>query len=98
MAAVAGSSASLVPVGEERAYWGAKVERREEIMWAGVFGRNFDRGSIGGDCEVRLSEGRGVARTCWTFLQPASWRRIEGHFMAALRSRWWRAVHDEGPK
>lgn len=38
----------------------------------------------------------GVARTCWTFLQPASWVKMEGHFMAFDRSIWRRAVHAVG--
>ena len=33
----------------------------------------------------------GVARICWIFLEPARWVRIEGHFIAADRSRWSRA-------
>ena len=37
----------------------------------------------------------GVARTCWIFLEPARWVRMEGHFMAALRSRWRREGQEE---
>jgi len=35
----------------------------------------------------------GVARTCCTFLAPASWVRIVGHLMAFDRSIWRRAFH-----
>ena len=35
-------------------------------------------------------------RTCWIFFEPASWRRIVGHFVAALRSRWGRAAQEVG--
>ena len=33
----------------------------------------------------------GVARICWIFLEPARWVRMEGHLIAADRSRWSRA-------
>ena len=38
----------------------------------------------------------GVARICWTFLDPAKCVRMEGHLMAAERSRWRRAFQDSG--
>lgn len=61
----------------------AKVERRR----AAVEGSGRKRGRWG-DC--------GVAMTCWIFLEPARCVRIEGHFIAALRSRCRRAGQDEG--
>lgn len=61
----------------------AKVERTRAAVEGS--GRKRDRC---GDC--------GVARTCWIFLEPARCVRMEGHFMAALRSRWRREGQDDG--
>lgn len=38
----------------------------------------------------------GVARICWIFLLPARWVRIDGHLIAAERSRCRRAVQEDG--
>lgn len=36
----------------------------------------------------------GAARACWIFLEPARCVRMEGHLMAAERSRWRRETQD----
>ena len=41
-------------------------------------------------------DGAGAARTCWIFLDPASWVRIVGHFIARERSMWAREDQDSG--
>lgn len=59
----------------------------------------FDRASISAEVEVLMNRERiegledsvGVARTCWTFLAPASWVRMLGHLMAFDLSIWRRA-------
>lgn len=38
----------------------------------------------------------GVARICWIFFEPAKCVRIEGHLMAAERSRCKRAFQESG--
>lgn len=68
-----------------RSYWGAKVERSDDRVVSVACGRKWRRWS--GKVEVR---------TCWTFLEPASWVRTVGHLIAADRSRWRRADHDLG--
>lgn len=50
-------------------------------------------GESGGRKRDRCEE-EGVARICCTFLVPARCVRIEGHLMAAERSRWRRESHD----
>lgn len=37
-----------------------------------------------------------MARICWIFFDPAKCVRMEGHLMAADRSRWRRAFHEFG--
>ena len=55
-----------------------------------------DCGDKVGEEEEEEEEAMGVARTCWTFLEPARWVRMEGHLMARERSRWYRARHAVG--
>src|ERR1700722_14723859 len=83
LAAVEGSVASFRPSEPGcTSYCGAKVERRLARVEAGWWGRK---------CSRVLA----VVRACCTFLEPARWVRTVGHLMAALRSRWWRAVQEE---
>ena len=50
------------------------------------------RSAVAGSARKRERCGDwGVASTCWIFLEPARCERIEGHFIAALRSRCRRA-------
>lgn len=74
-------------VGAERGWIWAKEARRAAIARGGVRGRRCVRMSCVG---VLGEEGGGEARTCWIFLEPASWVRMLGHFMARERSRWYR--------
>jgi len=46
--------------------------------------------------DVAEEGGAGAARTCWIFLDPASWVRIVGHFMARERSMCARESQDWG--
>lgn len=64
-------------------YCGAKEESRDWIVEVGVLGRKRERTE-------------GSVRTCWTFLEPERCRRTVGHFIAAERSRWWRAAQEVG--
>ena len=75
--------ASEIPSGDVMEYWLANVERRDSRTVGGVLGRRAVR------CE-------GEVRICWIFLLPLRWRRMVGHFMALLRSRWCLAAQVEG--
>lgn len=76
-----------MPSEEVMEYWFANVERRLERMEGEVEGSREERWSVSGGREVR---------TCWIFLEPERWRSIEGHLMAAERSRWCRPAQAEG--
>ena len=87
MAAVSGLRARESPSGWVREYWGANVERSLSKVVGEWLGRKEERWSGPGGLEVR---------TCWIFLLPERCSRMEGHLMAAERSRWWRPAQWEG--
>lgn len=68
-----------------RGYIAAKVARMRSMNAAEVWDDDRKRSSNGEE---------GVAKTCCIFFEPARWVRIEGHLMAADRSRCSRASHD----
>lgn len=79
-----------------------RAERPEGESSSGKMAVNvFESASISAGVEVLMNFERidgeedsvGVARTCCTFLAPASWVRMLGHLMAFERSIWRRACH-----
>ena len=56
------------------------------------------RGTTAGVRERKRSRwgDEGVASVCWIFFEPARCVRMDGHFIAAERSRWSRAGQEVG--
>lgn len=64
-------------------------------MAAKVWRMRWRKGEEGGRKRSRYGD-EGAASVCWIFLEPARWVRMEGHLIAALRSRCIRESHESG--